>query len=301
MPARPRIAVLGSCTLDIVFRMPRLPLAGETLFADAVAMHPGGKGLNQAIAAARLGADAALIGRVGDDAFARPLLDALAADGIDTAHVARDPAAGTGVAVPVVLPGGENSIFSAPRANLAIPVAQVEAARPVIEASRALLLQFEAPMDANLAAAHIAVAASVPVLLNPAPIVGHPPELRRLAAILVLNEVEAAMLAPGSGGHEARALALAGFGQAVCLTLGPEGVVLAHEGKAERIPAFPVEAVDSVAAGDAFCGALAVAIAEGRTLREAVRFACAAGAISVTRHGAAPSLPRRSEVEALLG
>lgn len=296
----PLITVLGSCTLDLVFRMSRQPQLGETLFADSLELHAGGKGLNQAIAARRLGARAALIARVGTDPFAEPLIAALETDGVDLQHLARDPEAGSGVAAPIVLADGQNSIFSAPRANLAIPVAQVEAAAATIRASRMLLLQFEAPMDANFAAARIAEEAGVPLLLNPAPALPHPPELLARASLLVLNEVEAEMLAPGFDSHESRARALQVRGpKAVIITLGPEGALLLENGVLHQVPSFPVTAVDSVGAGDAFCGALAVALAEEMPLREAVRFACAAGALAVTRPGAAPSLPQRAEVDSL--
>lgn len=295
------VTVLGSCTFDLVFRMARFPQPGETLFADALERHVGGKGLNQAIAVQRLGGRASLIGRVGADAFAAPLLEALRDDGVDTTHVVSDPEAATGVAAPIVLPGGENSIAAAPGANLAVTVEQVEAAGPAIRAPRALLLQFEAPMAVNLAAARIAHDAGVPVLLNPAPALDHPPELLALADVLVLNEVEAAMLAPGAATHEARARALRDRGPAaVIVTLGPSGAILLDGDGFRAIPPFAVEAIDSVGAGDAFCGALAVALGEGMPLARAARFAAAAGALSVTRRGAAASLPHRAEVQRLL-
>lgn len=295
------VAVLGSCTFDLVFRVVRFPLPGETLFASAFERHAGGKGLNQAIAIQRLGGRATLIARVGVDPFAAPLLDALRADGVDTTHVVVDPSVATGVAAPVVLPGGENCIVAAPGANLAVTVAQVEDAAGAIRGASALLLQFEAPMETNLVAARIAHEAGVPVLLNPAPALEHPPELLALASVLVLNEVEAAMLAPDESSHEARARALRARGpRAVVVTLGPAGAILCDDGGTRAIPPFVVEAVDSVGAGDAFCGALAVALGEGAALEAAVRFASAAGVLSVTRRGAAASLATRGEVDRLL-
>lgn len=303
--AGPRIAVLGSCTVDLVFRMPRFPFPGETLFADAVELHAGGKGLNQAIAARRLGAEATLIGRIADDPFGHILLEALKSSGVDTRHVAFDPVAGSGVAVPVVLPGGQNSILSAPRANLAMPVAQVDAARDAIATADALLLQFEAPMEVNLAAAGIAAEHGVPVFLNAAPIVPHPRELLALADVLIVNEVEAEMLTPelpatASLSDRARNLAAVAKSAAV-VTCGADGCLVARDGDVTAVPAFPATPIDTVGAGDAFCAALAVAVCRGAELVEAARFANAAGAISVGRAGAAPSLPHLHEVEALMG
>lgn len=297
----PAVAVLGSCTFDIVFSMARMPVPGETLFAQGVGLYPGGKGLNQAIAAARLGARAAILGRIAEDAFGAALQAALAADDIDVAHLAVAPGGGTGLAVPVVVPGGGNSILAAPGANLEVTTQQVEAARPALERADAFLVQFETPMEANLAAARIAARAGAQVILNAAPVLPAPPELFQLADVLVVNEVEAAMLAPEPARHEDRAAQLLAHGpRAVVVTLGAPGAVVATKAAVEHVPSFPVPVVDSVGAGDAFCGALAVALAEGQSLLDAVRFGCAAGALSVTRAGAAPSLPRRAEVELLL-
>ncbi|MCK9517672.1 MAG: ribokinase [Dehalococcoidia bacterium] len=304
-PDRPRIAVLGSCTADLVFTMPRFPVAGETLFAESVELHAGGKGLNQAIAARRLGAEALLIGRIGDDAFGRLLFDALTADDVDITklHIAAD--AGSGVAVPVVLPGGENSILSAPRANLAMSLEQVESARDAIATADALLLQFEAPMDVNIAAAKVANEHGVPVILNAAPIVPHPPEILSLATVLIVNEVEAEMLTLDLGPQaspEQRAARLARIARQVAIvTLGAEGALIAEAETVSHVPAFPAEAVDTVGAGDAFCAAFAVAASQGAAVVDAARFASAAGAISVGRRGAAPSLPVLAEVEQMLG
>jgi len=298
-----RIVVLGSCTVDMVARVERLPLPGETLFARSLETFVGGKGANQAIAAKRLGAEhVTLIGRVGADAFGERVLAALQADGVDTRYVTVDPGEGTGVAIPLVFDDGGNSIVSVPRANMRISPADVESASEVIAYADVLLLQFEAPMSANLLAARFARTAGVAVILNTAPVSQCPPELLSLADVLVANEVEAAALAPGSPEtpvEQAQAFLAAGPRIAV-VTLGAEGAVFATAASVGNLPAFPVESVDSVGAGDAFCGALAVALAEGSDLPGAVRFAAAAGGIAVTRPGAAPSLPERVEVDALL-
>lgn len=298
-----RIAVLGSCMLDIVARIERLPARGETLFARSLEMFAGGKGANQAIAAKRLGAEqVTLIGRVGADAFGERVLATLAADGVDTLHVTVDPVEGTGLALPMVFDDGGNSIISAPRANMRMTVDAIAAAHPAIAAAEALLLQFEVPMECNLTAARAARAAGATVILNTAPVSECPPELLALADIIVANEVEASALAPGRPSNpeeQARAFLAAGPGAAI-VTLGEEGAVVATADGMTRVPAFPATAVDTVGAGDAFCGALAVALGEGRELLDAVRFACAAGAVAVTRPGAAASLPSRAEVGAIL-
>lgn len=299
----PRIAVLGSCTFDIIFTLPRLPSAGETLIAHSVGVFPGGKGLNQSIACARLGAEAAAIGRVGLDAFGEELLAMLIAEGVDVSAIARDPANGSGVAVPIVVPGGDNAILAAPRANLAMTLADLEPARRLIEAADAFLIQFETPMEVNLAAMRIARAAGVRTILNPAPILPAPEEIFTLAEIIVVNEVEAAMLAPGAGPdplEQAREILRRGP-SVVIVTLGPAGGLgLGAASEAIRFPAFAVQAVDTVGAGDAFCGGLAVALSERRSLADALTFASATAALSVTRSGAAPSYPARAEVESLL-
>lgn len=295
-----RVVALGSCVVDLVFRMPRLPGRGETLFARSAGIYPGGKGLNQAIAARRLGAETTLIANMGDDLFGHYLLELLSGEGVDTRYVARDAANGTGFAAPVVFDDGENSILSAPQANLALQTALVDAAREAIAAAGALLLQFEAPMEANIVAARIARAAGTRVVLNPAPVVAHPPELLALADVLVVNEVEAAMLAGGTH-PAAQARTLLGGRELAVVTLGEQGAVFATaSGEAGVVEAFPVQAIDSVGAGDAFCAALAVALCEGRTAAAAVRFAAAAGALAVTAAGAATSLPRREAVDRLL-
>lgn len=302
-PMGAHVVVLGSCMLDLVARIQRLPLPGETLFARSFAMFVGGKGANQAIAARRLGADAvSLVGRVGADAFGERILAALAADGVDTAHVVTGGDAGTGIAIPMVFDDGGNSIISVPGANMQMAIGDVAAASDVIAAAGALLLQFEAPMECNLTAARVAREAGVLVILNTAPVAACPPGLLELADVLVANEVEAAALAPGAPATPAgQARSLIGLGpRAAIVTLGEDGAILVTATGLDQLPSFPVPAVDSVGAGDAFCGALAVALTEGLELAAAVRFACAAGALAVTRPGATASLPSRAEVEALL-
>jgi ribokinase len=288
---------------DLVARVPRLPVPGETIFARSFEQFVGGKGVNQAIAAARLGAPAVtMIGCVGQDAFGDRILAALAEAGVDPRFISRDPEERTGVAIPLVFDDGGNSIVSAPGANLRLTAAAVATAEEAIRGAGVLLLQFEVAMEANVAAVAMARRAGIPVILNTAPVAPFPPELLALATCVVANEVEAAALAPGSPRspeEQARAFLLHDVELAV-VTLGDQGLVFATNAGVERVPAFPVQAVDSVGAGDAFCGALAVALLGGRPPADSCRFASAAGAICATRPGAAASLPSRAEVDALL-
>jgi ribokinase len=299
-----RIAVVGSLMTDLVVRVPRLPRAGESLIGHEFATYVGGKGGNQAIAAARAGADSVhMVGRVGADAFGEEIVRTLAADRVDCRFVARDEDVGTGVAVPMVLDDGSNSIIAIPRANLRMSPADIIAARDVLTAVDVLLAQFEVSMEAVEAGMRMAREAGVRVILNPAPIAPHRSEIFRLAHVVVANEVEAAALAPDCrGDHGTEALALLAKGPAVAIvTLGREGAVVATQEERFFVPAFTVKAIDSVGAGDAFCGALAVGLCERMDLAEAVRFASATGALSVTKAGAAASLPVRAAIDELRG
>jgi ribokinase len=216
--------------------------------------------------------------------------------------VLADPASGTGVAVPIVLDDGNNAIFAIPRANLALGADDIQRSRTVIESADLLMVQFEVGMDATEAAMRIARSAGRPVMLNPAPIAPHPAGLLALADVLLPNEVEAAALAPEAAGDHRREVEvlLARGPSAVVITLGEQGALVAAGGHVSNVPAFPVAAVDSVGAGDAFCGAFAVALADGASPLEAARFGAAAGAVAVTRPGAAASLPSRDEVLRIL-
>lgn len=288
--------------MDVVVRAARLPRPGETVVGSSVATFVGGKGNNQAIAAARLGASVALIGKVGEDAFGAEIVAYAERSGVECSGVLRDPAQATGVAVPVVFDDGGNSIFAVPQANLALTAAEVERRASSIEQASALVLQFEVTMEATVAAAHIAHRAGVPVVLNTAPFSDPPGGLLALASVLVANETEASGLCARQADPLRQAVSLLDEGPgAVIVTLGEHGLVAAvRDGPTLVRPGFPVRAIDSVGAGDAFCGALAVALAEQLPLPDAIRFAQAAGALATTRPGAAASLPWRAEVEALL-
>ena len=299
------VCVAGSFMLDVVMRVPRRPAHGETIFAEECGIFLGGKGFNQAVAARRMGAAVAMIGRLGDDEFSARFRAALTAEGIDGSGVAADAEAGTGIAAPLIEPDGSNSIVAAPRANMRVSAADVERAAPLIRDAAVLLLQLEIPTEACEAAARIAREAGRRVVLNPAPAVPFPDSLLRLADVLTPNEVEAAALAgfPVSDVASAHAAAQAIHARGaaiVIVTLGGLGAVAAGDGARFHLPACPVAVVDTTAAGDAFNGALAGALAEGRGLSEAMQWANAAGACAVTRLGAEPSLPSRGEVAALL-
>jgi ribokinase len=291
--------------LDLVMRVRQRPGRGETIFAEECGIFRGGKGFNQAVAARRMGARVAMVGRLGDDEFARRFHDAMAAEGIDAEGVVTDPEEGTGIATPLIEADGSNSIVVAPRANMRLTAADVRRTAPQITGADVLLLQLEVPAAASIEAARIARGAGRTVILNPAPAVPFPEELLRLASLLTPNEVEAAALAgvpvaDVAGAFEAATRLVERGARSVVVTLGARGAVALSDGTRLHLPAPPVEAVDTTAAGDAFCGALAVALAEGRPLAAALARANAAGACAVTRLGAEPSLPHRHAVETLL-
>lgn len=307
MPEKPSICVVGSLNMDLVIRTPHLPAPGETVSGGPFATHPGGKGANQAVAAARLGAAVTMVGRIGGDAFGERLRAELAQAGIATDHVIALPDVASGVALIAVETGGQNSIIIAPGANGELTPAAVDAASTAITAARVLLLQLETPLPAVQRAAELAQAAGTIVVLNPAPAVPLPSELLARVDYLIPNEHEAALLLgediptrADAGAAAARLREYTGV-CAVVITLGEQGAVLAQaEGETKYVQPHPVTPLDTTAAGDAFVGAFAVALAEGRTPAEAMRWGNAAGALTVTRAGAQPSLPTRAEVETLL-
>jgi ribokinase len=302
----PQIVVVGSLNMDLVTRTARRPARGETLLGQSFDMFVGGKGFNQAIAAARQGAAVRMVGRLGADDFGRRLRQTMAAEGIDAQYVAEDTTTSSGIATIVVDGEGDNSIIVVSGANGRVGPADVECAADAIAGADALMLQLEVPLDAVIRAAQIARAAGVRVLLNPAPAQPLPDELLRLVDVLTPNETETQILTglsiddDGSAARAADALLARGVGAAV-LTLGARGALLADRTQHTRIPSYSVEVVDTTAAGDAFCGALAAQLARGRTPAEAVRYANAAGALATTVLGAEPAMPRLEAVERLVG
>lgn len=300
-----RIVVVGSSNTDMIIRLSRLPRPGETLLGGEFSMAAGGKGANQAVAAARAGADVTFIARVGKDVFGDRALEGFRRDGIRIDRIVRDPRSASGVALIFVGAEGQNSIAVAPGANGRLTPADVRKARRVIALADAVVVQLETPMDTVREAAEQAAAAGVPVVLNPAPARTLPSRLLRLVTVLTPNETEAELLSgvavrnDRSAGCAADVL-LAKGPRIVVITLGARGALLATKEGHQIVPSFPVRAVDTTAAGDVFNGALTVALAEGKPLTEAARFANAAAALSVTRLGAQPSAPTRRAVESLL-
>lgn len=301
-----RILVVGSSNTDMVVRVSRLPRPGETVIGGHFFTARGGKGANQAVAAARAGGSVVLIACLGDDAFGDETLSALTAEGIAVDEVRRTAAARSGVALILVDERGENSIAVAPGANALLGREQVARCAKLLAPGDVLLTQLETPLESVLAAVQAASDAGARVILNPAPARDLPDELLALVSVLTPNEAEAARLAGVPVGEEqglepaATALLRRGV-DAVVITLGAGGAYVATPELRETIPGHRVDARDTTGAGDVFNGALAVALAERMPLHEAVHFANAAAAISVTRDGAQPAAPRRVEILELLG
>jgi len=298
-----KIVVVGSSNTDMVVQVPHLPAPGETVLGGAFVMAAGGKGANQAVATARLGAQVTLVARVGQDVFGERALAGFEREGISTQHIIADPEAASGVALITVDSAGENSIAVAPGANARLSPEDVERARETIQGADALLLQLEVPLETVQTAAELGRQAGVRVILNPAPAPGSPlpPALLAYVDVLTPNEKEASDLvgAPRSPEKAARQLLQQGVG-AVVVTLGARGALIAAPQGEQHVASFAVEAVDTTAAGDAFNGGLAVALAKGQPLGEAVRFASACGALATTQLGAQPSLPTEEEVTTFL-
>jgi ribokinase len=301
-----RIVVVGSSNTDMVVRVSSLPRPGETVIGGDFFTARGGKGANQAVAAARAGGSVALIACLGDDAIGDETLAGLAAEGIAVDAVRRMAGTRSGVALIVVDERGENSIAVAPGANALLAPEQVASCAELLSPRDVLLTQLETPLESVLAAARAANGATARVILNPAPARDLPDELLSLVSVLTPNEAEAARIAgvPVDDHHgledAATALLRRGVG-AVVITLGAAGAYVATTEHRETIPGYRVEARDTTGAGDVFNGALAVALADRVPLGEAVRFANAAAAISVTRDGAQPAAPRRAEILQLIG
>ena len=290
--------MVGSANMDIVFTVERIPQPGETLLARSVATYPGGKGLNQAVAASRAGAATTFIGALGTDDHGDELAATMTDAGIDRSLVRRSPAP-TGQAFIVVSASGENTIIVASGANAGV-TELTDAERAAVTGAAVLLMQLELPMELVLEAARTAKAAGTTVMLNAAPARELPDELISTIDYLMVNEHEACLV----GGSEDVAEAsrrLASRVGSVIVTLGAEGSVLYDDGvELARVPARRVTAVDTTGAGDTYCGAFAAAIAEGQGLEAAVVFATAAAALSVQALGAVPSIPSRDRIEAML-
>lgn len=302
------VVVVGSVNVDLVVRAARLPRPGETVGGGTFFKAHGGKGANQAVAAARLGAAVGLVARVGSDSFGDEALAHFGREGLRTRHVTRDPTHATGVAVITVDAAGQNAIAVAPGANAALTPADVDRAADSIRNARVLVTQLETPLETVWHAVRLAAGSGVPVVLNPAPAPDRPLPADLLGAVAVLtpNESEATALSgvpvvdEASARRAAVVLRASGV-RTVVVTLGERGVLIADATGTELVPAPRVRAVDTTAAGDAFTGALARYLAAGLDVREAARRACAAASLSVTRVGAQPSLPTAAELAAFAG
>ncbi len=301
-----RIAVIGNINCDFVFRVPRLPRPGETLAGSGFFTAAGGKGANQAVAAARLGAQVSFVGCVGADTTGADMLSHLRADGVDVSRVRTDPKEPTGSALIMVQDSGENSIVVAFGANLAIGPEHLAEHRELLHNCDALLLQQEMRIETVSEAIRIGKEAGCRVILDPAPAREDLPAAWREVDVLSPNETEAEAILHSLGLdvptdlEEAAALLRRQGPAAVALKAAARGSVVADSAGAVEAPSFPVAAVDSTAAGDAYTAGLAVALCEGASLVEAARFGNACGALAATRMGAQPSMPTRAEVEKLL-
>ena len=295
------VVVIGSLNMDLVMRTPRVPVGGETLHGHEFSTLPGGKGANQAVACARLGAKVAMIGQVGNDGFGTTLRDGLAADGIDTSGVLQTSAVGTGVAMILVEDIGQNRIVLAAGANGALTPADIDAHAARIGGAAMLVLQLEVPMPVVQRAIGIAHAAGVPVLLNPGPASPLPEAVWSQIDILVPNESEATLLSGVEVSDATSAYAAAKvFRQrgvkCVLITLGANGVAVIDDAGERHLPAHVVKAVDTTAAGDTFIGGFSAGLVEGLAMDDAVALGQRASALCVTRHGAQPSIPYRREI-----
>ncbi len=296
-----KLLVVGSLNMDLVVGVAHLPHMGETILGGKFDTIPGGKGANQAVAAARTGAAVTMIGRVGRDGFGDVLRDSAAKDGIDIRCVTVDPQQATGVALITVDANGQNTIVVASGANLALSLADLESAREAFAQASVLVLQLEIPLEIVRQAVRMAREYGLKVVLNPAPAQVLETELLSAVDYLIPNEGEALQMA----GAQTLDAAIAGLqklgARSLIITLGENGVLVVDADGRRHIPAYAVKPVDTVAAGDAFVGAFATGLAEGLSVDQAVGLGNAAAAISVTRHGAQPSLPVRAEVDQFRG
>ena len=298
-----KVVVIGSCNTDMVIKVDHLPLPGETIIGHDFMTNQGGKGANQAVAAARMGGETLFIARVGEDGFGRQSVNLLKEEGIDTRFVKLTPGASTGIAMIPVDEKGENSIIVSSGANALLSIEDIEAARTEICGAKILLMQLETPVTTLVCAAEMAHSEGVMVVLNPAPFPKKPlpSELLRNLDLITPNETEAAAMSgvevkdESSAMRAIREIQKLGV-ERVVITAGSSGAYTEERGTLIHVPAFKTKVVDTTAAGDTFCGALSVALAQGKALVDAIRMANKAASISVTRMGAWRSIPHVNEV-----
>lgn len=299
------ILVIGSFMMDLVVRTERFPHSGETVIGTSFSKFPGGKGANQAVAAARLGADVTMVGKVGSDLFGDEFLETLKNEGINTANILRDTQYPTGVGSITLEKNGNNRIVVVPGANLHYYSSELDSIKSLIQSSDLLIVQLEMDLNMIEQAVAYAVEVQVPVILNPAPAQKLGDELLKNVTYLTPNETEVELLTgikvlTLEDAKNAGKILLEKGVQNVVITLAANGSLVVNQTESFHVPSFKVQPVDTVAAGDAFNGALAVGIVNKKPMREAVEFANAVGALTVTREGAIPSLPSKVEVEHFL-
>jgi ribokinase len=296
-----KVLVVGSLNMDLVVNAPRLPQVGETILGGAFATFPGGKGANQAVAAARMGVSVAMIGCVGRDGFGDELRQVLTQDGIDVTHISILDGQATGIALITVDVEGRNTIVVASGANAHLTPRHLLAVPEAFSSSDALVLQLESPLETVREAVRMAKRYNKRVVLNPAPAQALDVEILSQVDYFIPNEREAMQVVAAASLDEAIEKLLALGVRNLLVTLGEDGVMVVTANERRNIPALKVKAIDTVAAGDAFVGAFSAGLASGMDTDEAVRLANAAAAISVTRHGAQPSLPTGQEVREFMG
>lgn len=296
------IVVVGSTNTDMVIKASHLPQPGETILGGTFFMSAGGKGANQAVAAARLGGSVLFIAKTGYDIFGKQSIDLFEKEGIDISGIQRDHYQPSGVALITVDDKGENCIVVAPGANAALKPGDIDEVKEKIESASLLLMQLETPIETVEYIANIAASKKIKFILNPAPAAKLSDDLLKKISIITPNQKETEMLtgikvSDGSSAKDAATFLHNKGIDTVIITMGAMGAFVLHENKHSMIPGHNVNVVDTTAAGDVFSGALVVALSENRTIEDAVRFACKAAAISVTRLGAQASAPYRKEVE----
>jgi len=297
------VLVVGSLNADLVVRVPRFPRPGETISGGDLQIIPGGKGANQAVAAARQGASVSMLGGVGNDSFGPELINNLKQNHVDTSHVQIDSHSATGTAIIVVDSNGQNNIVLSAGANGKVSPVGVNAVS--FSGYKLLLLQLEIPIETVTSAAQQAKENGLRVLLNPAPAHSLPEKLISLSDFILPNEIELSLLTNQSvydisSAEKAAKMLLEGGAQNVIVTLGANGALIVSSKQVTHINTYKVEVVDTTAAGDAFIGGFASALLQNKPLEEAVRYGCACGALATTKFGAQPSLPMKAEVEEFL-
>lgn len=296
-----KIVVIGSCNTDMVIKSDRLPVPGETIIGGTFLMNPGGKGANQAVAIARLGGQVTFISKTGNDIFGRQSVELYNSEGINTDHIFSDPNQPSGVALITVDSSGENCIVVASGANASLSPKDIEKSKDAITSANFLLMQLEIPVNTVEYAAQLAVENGVKVILNPAPALSLSPDLMKNLYIITPNKTEAELLSGikvsdwEQAKKAARIIGDKGV-EIVVITLGSKGALIKQKDEYFEVKAHKVEAVDTTAAGDTFNGALCVSLSEGLSVVDAVKFACKASAITVTRMGAQSSIPYRKEL-----